>query len=115
VDRVKPEIELLKADKKDNVVFIEFKATDDRSGLSWMDVFNMENDEGTPDAAEFNYEPVPGEPNSLIVRAKWNVDEDFDFEAAKSNIWIGAMDMAGNYFERTLETISNNGKVTFEL
>ena len=115
VDRVKPEIELLKDERKDNVVSIEFKATDDRSGISWMDVFNMKNDKGTPAPAEFKYEEVPGEPNSLIVRAKWNVKEDFDFESAKKNIWIGAMDMAGNYFERTLETISNNGKVTFEL
>lgn len=41
--------------------------------------------------------------------------EDFDLEAAKSNIWIGAMDMAGNYFERTLVDIKNKGKVTFEL
>ena len=115
VDRVKPELELIKAERKDNVVSIEFKAIDDRSGISWMDVFNMKNSEGKPAAAEFKYEPVPGEPNSLIVRAKWNVAEDFDFEAAKSNVWIGAMDMAGNYFERTLETIKNNGKVTFEL
>ena len=115
VDRVKPELELIKAERKDNIVSIEFKAIDDRSGISWMDVFKMTNAEGKPAAAEFNYEPVPGEPNSLIVRAKWNVAEDFDFEAAKKNIWIGAMDMAGNYFERTLETIKNNGKVTFEL
>ncbi len=115
VDRVKPEIELIKAEKIGTVVDIEFKAIDDRSGISWMDVFNMINAEGKPGAAEFKYEEVPGEPNSLIVRAKWNVAEDFDFEAAKSNIWIGAMDMAGNYFERTLIDINNKGKVTFEL
>ena len=115
VDRVKPEIELIKAEKTGSVVDIEFKAIDDRSGISWMDVFNMINAEGKPAAAEFKYEEVPGEPKSVIVRAKWNVKEDFDFEAAKSNIWIGAMDMAGNYFERTLVDINNKGKVTFEL
>lgn len=115
VDRVKPEIELLKAERIENVVYIEFKATDDRSGISWMDVFNMVNAEGKPAAATFDYEEVPGEPNSLIVKATWNVADDYNFEDAKKDVWIGAMDMAGNYFERTLTDIKNNGKVTFEL
>lgn len=116
VDRVKPEIELIKAEQTtDNTVEIEFKAKDDRSGISWMDVFNMVNAEGKPSAATFDYEEVPGEPNSLIVKATWNVANDFNFEEAKKDVWIGAMDMAGNYFERTLSDIKNNGKVTFEL
>ena len=111
VDRVKPEIELISADKtKDkNEVTIKFKAKDDRSGLTWMTVYNM----GQP--TDFKYEAVPGEPNSLIYTAKWNVKEDFDLETARNNIWIAAMDMAGNFYERTLETIENEGKVTFEL
>ena len=114
VDRVKPEIELIKAERIDDVVEIDFKATD-TSEISWMDVFNMTNAQGKPAAADFKYEPVPGNSKSLIVRAKWNVAKDFDFEAAKQNVWIGAMDMAGNYFERTLDTIKNDGKVVFEL
>ena len=115
VDRVKPEIELLKAERIKNVVYIEFKATDDRSGISWMDVFNLVNAEGKPSAATFDYEEVPGEPNSLIVKATWNVADDYNFEDAKKDVWIGAMDMAGNYFERTLADIKNNGKVTFDI
>lgn len=116
VDRVKPELELIKAEQTtNNTVEIEFKAKDDRSGISWMDVFNMVNAEGKPSAATFDYEDVPGEPNSLIVKATWNVANDFNFEEAKKDVCIGAMDMAGNYFERTLTDIKNNGKVTFEL
>lgn len=112
VDRVKPEIELIDADKIDNTVTIEFKAKDDRSGIAWMDVFNMVNAEGKSEAATFDYKEKEGE---LFVKATWNVAADFNFDDAKSDIWIGAMDMAGNYFERTLADIKNNGKVTFEL
>lgn len=115
VDRVKPEIELIDASQVGSSVTIKFKATDDRSGISWMDVFNMVNAEGKPSAATFDYEEVPGEPNSLIVKATWNVANDYNFEDAKKDVWIGAMDMAGNYFERTLADIKNNGKVTFDI
>ena len=117
VDRVKPEIELIDANqnKTTNTVEIKFRAKDDRSGISWMDVFNMVNAEGKPSAATFDYEEVPGEPNSLIVKATWNVANDYNFEDAKKDVWIGAMDMAGNYFERTLADIQNKGKVTFDI
>lgn len=112
VDRVKPEIELIdaKQDTDTNSVTIKFKATDDRSGLAWMDVFEL------GDATEYGYEEVPGEEKSLIFNARFdNLKADFKLADNMDKIWIGAMDMAGNYFERTLTDIKNNGKVTFEL
>ena len=110
VDRVKPEIELIDANQVGNSVTIKFKATDDRSGLSWMDVIDF----GA--ATEYSYEEVPGDEKSLIFYARFdNLDADFKLDDNMDKIWIGAMDMAGNYFERTLAGINNKGKVTFEL
>ena len=112
VDRVKPEIELIdaKQDTDTNSVTIKFKSTDDRSGLAWMDVFEL------GDATEYGYEEVPGEEKSLIFNARFdNLKSDFKLADNMDKIWIGAMDMAGNYFERTLAGINNKGKVTFEL
>ena len=110
VDRVKPEIELIDANQVGNSVTIKFKATDDRSGLSWMDVIDF----GA--ATEYGYEEVPGDEKSLIFYARFdNLDADFKLDDNMDKIWIGAMDMAGNYFERTLAGINNKGKVTFEL
>ena len=110
VDRVKPEIELIDANQVGNSVTIKFKSTDDRSGLAWMDVFEL------GDATEYGYEEVPGEEKSLIFNARFdNLKADFKLADNMDKIWIGAMDMAGNYFERTLTDIKNNGKVTFEL
>lgn len=110
VDRVKPEIELIDANQVGNSVTIKFKATDDRSGLSWMDVIDF----GA--ATEYGYEEVPGDEKSLIFYARFdNLDADFKLDDNMDKIWIGAMDMAGNYFERTLADIKNNGKVIFEL
>ncbi len=110
VDRVKPEIELIDANQVGNSVTIKFKSTDDRSGLAWMDVFEL------GDATEYVYEEVPGEEKSLIFNARFdNLKADFKLADNMDKIWIGAMDMAGNYFERTLADIKNNGKVTFEL
>lgn len=112
VDRVKPEIELIdaKQDTDTKSVTIKFKATDDRSGISWMDVFEL------GDATEYGYEEVPGEEKSLIFNARFdNLKDDFKLDDNMDKIWIGAMDMAGNYFERTLADIQNKGKVTFEL
>lgn len=112
VDRVKPEIELIEAnqDSNSNSVTIKFKATDDRSGLAWMDVFEL----GA--ATEYSYEEVPGDEKSLIFNARFdNLDANFKLDDNMDKIWIGAMDMAGNYFERTLADIKNNGKVIFEL
>ena len=110
VDRVKPEIELIDAKQVDNSVTIKFKATDDRSGLAWMDVIDF----GA--ATEYGYEEVPGDEKSLIFNARFdNLDADFKLDDNMDKIWIGAMDMAGNYFERTLADIKNKGKVTFEL
>lgn len=112
VDREKPEIELIdaKQDTDTNSVTIKFKATDDRSGLAWMDVFEL------GDATEYVYEEVPGEEKSLIFNARFdNLKADFKLADNMDKIWIGAMDMAGNYFERTLADIKNNGKVTFDI
>ena len=110
VDRVKPEIELIDANQVGNSVTIKFKSTDDRSGLSWMDVIDF----GA--ATEYSYEEVPGDEKSLIFNARFdNLDADFKLDDNMDKIWIGAMDMAGNYFERTLADIKNKGKVTFEL
>ena len=110
VDRVKPEIELIDANQVGNSVTIKFKSTDDRSGLAWMDVFEL------GDATEYGYEEVPGEEKSLIFNARFdNLKADFKLADNMDKIWIGAMDMAGNYFKRTLTDIKNNGKVTFEL
>lgn len=110
VDRVKPEIELIEAKQVDNSVTIKFKATDDRSGLSWMDVFDF----GKP--TEFAYEEVPGDEKSLIYNARFdNLKAGFKLADNMDKIWIGAMDMAGNFYERTLASIENKGKVTFEL
>lgn len=110
VDRVKPEIELIDANQVGNSVTIKFKSTDDRSGLAWMDVFEL------GDATEYGYEEVPGEEKSLIFNARFdNLKADFKLADNMDKIWIGAMDMAGNYFERTLAGINNKGKVTFEL
>lgn len=112
VDRVKPEIELLEAkqDKDTNSVTIRFKATDDRSGLSWMDVLDFGK------ATEYGYEEVPGDEKSLIFNARFdNLKDDFKLADNMDNIWIGAMDMAGNYFETTLASVENKGKVIFEL
>lgn len=110
VDRVKPEIELIDANQVGNSVTIKFKSTDDRSGLSWMDVIDF----GA--ATEYGYEEVPGDEKSLIFNARFdNLDADFKLDDNMDKIWIGAMDMAGNYFERTLADIKNKGKVTFEL
>lgn len=110
VDRVKPEIELIDANQVGNSVTIKFKSTDDRSGLAWMDVFEL------GDATEYGYEEVPGEEKSLIFNARFdNLKSDFKLADNMDKIWIGAMDMAGNYFERTLAGINNKGKVTFEL
>lgn len=112
VDREKPEIELIdaKQDTDTNSVTIKFKATDDRSGLAWMDVFEL------GDATEYVYEEVPGEEKSLIFNARFdNLKADFKLSDNMDKIWIGAMDMAGNYFERTLADIKNNGKVTFDI
>lgn len=112
VDRVKPEIELIEAnqDSNSNSVTIKFKATDDRSGLAWMDVFEL----GA--ATEYSYEEVPGDEKSLIFNARFdNLDANFKLDDNMDKIWIAAMDMAGNYFERTLADIKNNGKVIFEL
>ena len=110
VDREKPEIELIDANQVGNSVTIKFKSTDDRSGLAWMDVFEL------GDATEYGYEEVPGEEKSLIFNARFdNLKADFKLADNMDKIWIGAMDMAGNYFERTLADIKNNGKVTFEL
>lgn len=110
VDRVKPEIELIDANQVGNSVTIKFKSTDDRSGLSWMDVIDF----GA--ATEYGYEEVPGDEKSLIFNARFdNLDADFKLDDNMDKIWIGAMDMAGNYFERTLADIKNNGKVTFDI
>lgn len=110
VDRVKPEIELIDANQVGNSVTIKFKSTDDRSGLAWMDVFEL------GDATEYGYEEVPGKEKSLIFNARFdNLKADFKLADNMDKIWIGAMDMAGNYFERTLAGINNKGKVTFEL
>lgn len=110
VDRVKPEIELIDANQVGNSVTIKFKSTDDRSGLAWMDVFEL------GDATEYGYEEVPGEEKSLIFNARFdNLKADFKLADNMDKIWIGAMDMAGNYFERTLADIKNNGKVTFDI
>lgn len=110
VDRVKPEIELIDANQVGNSVTIKFKSTDDRSGLSWMDVIDF----GA--ATEYGYEEVPGEEKSLIFNARFdNLKADFKLADNMDKIWIGAMDMAGNYFERTLADIKNNGKVTFDI
>ncbi|MFR7871012.1 MAG: S8 family serine peptidase, partial [Fenollaria timonensis] len=107
VDRVKPEIKLIDASQDGNSVTIKFKATDDRSGLSWMDVIDF----GA--ATEYGYEEVPGDEKSLIFNARFdNLDADFKLDDNMDKIWIGAMDMAGNYFERTLADIENKGKVT---
>ena len=113
VDRVKPELELIKAEQTtNNTVEIEFKAKDDRSGISYMDVFNMVNAEGKPDAATFDYEEKDGE---LFVKATWNVANDFNFEEAKKNIWISAYDMAGNFIETRIIDSNLEGKVKFNL
>lgn len=113
VDRVKPEIELIKAEQTtNNTVEIEFKAKDDRSGISYMDVFNMVNAEGKPDAATFDYEEKDGE---LFVKATWNVADDYNFEDAKKNIWISAYDMAGNFIETRIIDSNLEGKVKFNL
>ena len=110
VDRVKPEIKLIDAKQVDNSVTIKFKATDDRSGLAWMDVIDFGK------ATEYGYEEVPGDEKSLIFNARFdNLDADFKLDDNMDKIWIGAMDMAGNYFERTLADIKNKGKVTFEI
>lgn len=114
VDRVKPEIELIKAEKNGNIVELEFKAKD-TSGIAWMDVANLKNAQGNFSAFEWNYEAVPNEPNSAKVVAKWVVAPDFDLEAAKNDVWLQAMDMAGNFFESRIADLGNKGKVNFVL
>ncbi|WP_296257301.1 S8 family serine peptidase, partial [uncultured Ezakiella sp.] len=112
VDRVKPEIELLKAEQDGNLVDIEFKAKDDRSGISYMGVYDFidSNKKEYPYTFEYRQD---GE--YLVYKAQFTVEDGYSFEANKGGIWIGAMDMAGNYFETTLASNENKGKVIFEL
>ena len=112
VDRVKPEIELLKAEQDGNLVDIEFKAKDDRSGISYMGVYDFidSNKKEYPYTSEYKQD---GE--YLVYKAQFTVEDGYDFIANKNSIWIGAMDMAGNYFETTLADVENKGKVIFEL
>lgn len=112
VDRVKPEIELLKAEQDGNLVDIEFKAKDDRSGISYMGVYDFidSNKKEYPYTYEYRQD---GE--YLVYKAQFTVEDGYNFKANKNSIWIGAMDMAGNYFETTLASVENKGKVIFEL
>ena len=112
VDRVKPEIELLKAEQDGNLVDIEFKAKDDRSGISYMGVYDFidSNKKEYPYTFEYRQD---GE--YLVYKAQFTVEDGYNFKANKNSIWIGAMDMAGNYFETTLASNENKGKVIFEL
>ena len=112
VDRVKPEIELISAEQHGNLIDIEFKAKDDRSGISYMGVYDLVNAKG--DDYPYTYE-YRQDGEYLVYKAQFTVEDGYSYEDKKNNIWIGAMDMAGNYFERTLADINNNGKVTFEL
>lgn len=107
VDRAKPELKLLKAEQDGDTVEIEFMATD-LSGMSYMDVLDFGK------ADEFKYEKVPGDDKSLIVKAKF-IRNNFDLNSNMDKIWIGAMDMAGNYYETTLANSKNKGKVNFIL
>ena len=111
VDRVKPEIDLIhaKQDKTTNTVEIKFRAKDLESGITRMAVFKL----GNP--VDYNYEIDSSDEDYLIYTAKFNVKADFDLENNKGNIWIGAWDMADNYFERNLLDVKNQGKVSFEL
>ncbi len=112
VDRVKPEIELIKDEQTGNTVEIEFKAKDDRSGISYMGVYDFVDANGKDYPYTYEYSQ-DGE--YLVYKAQFTVEDGYNFDDNKGNIWIGARDMAGNYFERTLADIKNKGKVTFEL
>ena len=112
VDRVKPEIELISAEQNGNLIDIEFKAKDDRSGISNMGVYDLVDAKGNVYPYTYEYSQ-DGE--YLVYKAQFTVEDGYSYEDNKNNIWIGAMDMAGNYFERTLADIKNNGKVTFDI
>ena len=112
VDRVKPEIELIKDEQTGNTVEIEFKAKDDRSGISYMGVYDFVDANGKDYPYTYEYSQ-DGE--YLVYKAQFTVEDGYNFDGNKDKIWIGARDMAGNYFERTLADIKNKGKVTFEL
>lgn len=112
VDRVKPEIELIKDEQTGNTVEIEFKAKDDRSGISYMGVYDFVDANGKDYPYTYEYSQ-DGE--YLVYKAQFTLEDGYNFDDNKGKIWIGARDMAGNYFERTLADIKNNGKVTFEL
>lgn len=112
VDRVKPEIELIKDEQTGNTVEIEFKAKDDRSGISYMGVYDFVDANGKDYPYTYEYSQ-DGE--YLVYKAQFTVEDGYNFDDNKGKIWIGARDMAGNYFERTLADIKNKGKVTFEL
>ena len=112
VDRVKPEIELIKSEQTGNTVEIEFKAKDDKTGISYMGVYDFVDASGK----EYQYtDEYSQDGEYLVYKATFTVEDGYKFDDNKDKIWIGAMDMAGNYFERTLADIKNKGKVTFEL
>lgn len=112
VDRVKPEIEFISGKQNGNLIDIEFKAKDDRSGISYMGVYDLVDAKG--DAYPYTYE-YRQDGEYIVYKAQFTVEDGYSYEDNKNNIWVGAMDMAGNYFEKTIAGINDNGKVTFEL
>ena len=119
VDRVKPELELIKAEKTDETtVEFEFKAKDDRSGMDEMFVYGMIDTRDKDKNKHKEYPYIYNYTKSgeyLVYNAKYTVEKGFDFDKVKDNIFVIARDMAGNFIEKRVTEPNNKGKVTFEL